>query len=176
MRKRSAGFSLLEVVIAVGVLALTVVAMIGVVGPLLRGISDSRMSAELEAILAALRQWSAESAEVDFTTLRSEIRGEAERYVYRLESSLAGEGGWVVSNAQDFQRDLSQVSQSQFVRGPVACYLQLSSEAQISDNYEPVLIELWMAGVPEPNSDLADWQSALEGRQPDYTVRLVIHR
>lgn len=170
------GFSLLEVILAVGVLSVAVVALIGIVGPLLRGMTDDQASGELEAVLATIRQWSAEEASEDYDAMRGELRSGVERILYRVESQSLDDAGWTLSDSGEFASELSSASASRFVRGPSAYYLEMSSESELADSYEPFVISMWIAGVPEPGSNVSNWASALQARDPDHVVRYVIHR
>lgn len=171
------GFSLLEVVLAVGVLSLAVIALVGVVGPLLRGMAEDQIGGDLEPLFAEIRQWSSEQARMDYTQFRDGLRSGRVGYAYKIEAGTTlTDAGWRVTDAADFSRELATGSASRFVRGPVACYLEFASLGANSTDYEPFTIKIWKGGLPDPETSLQDWTSVLLDRNPDYSIRYVVHR
>lgn len=166
-------FSLLEVVLAIGVFAVAVIALVGMSGPLLREISDEQTSGELEPILGATRQWVANAAQEDFGSLRQSLQGEGHRiFVYQREvlaaatgdgswGAASGRAGWTagewseLASAVDLaQGDLTLGGSAVFVADLVALPEPAGARPR---GYVPVEATLRKLPRPEPGGDLAAW-------------------
>ncbi|MFW6354867.1 MAG: type II secretion system protein [Verrucomicrobiota bacterium] len=182
-RRRTAGFSLVEVVLAVGVLGLAVIALLGVAGPLLRQMAEDRAGDEVEAVAEALARWAGSEAQMGFDPLAEELRGGVvELFGYELTDGpgeLSGlEAGWRVSREGRFEELRGPATPALAVRGARSYLLRLEAmaEAVPSSSHVPVRVRLWKHGAPEPGTSATAWRDRFNGLAPDREVYFVLRR
>ena len=113
-------FSLLEVVLALGIFALAVIALVGLSGPLLSDLQNERREGELENVLAATRAWVAREAHEDFAAFRGELSGGRRELVAFLLEPLEEDGpaGWRIGTTTELDGFLDLNDATTAVRGP----------------------------------------------------------
>jgi Tfp pilus assembly protein PilV len=173
------GFSLLEVVLAIGILGLSILALVGLGGPLLRQMAEERQGAELEAVLAATREWVSRAAAEDFDAFARSFEGGARvLYAYRLEAlSREGEAGWTVSEPAGLAGAGELSAGEAALDGPFVFRLELEALPAPPDAPErgwlPLRVELRAAPVPEPGADLREWSARVRAGAPGHRFHLV---
>ena len=172
MKRRRLGFTLIEVVLAIGVFALAGVALLGLLGPMLRQLQEDPSERALGAVLQGLESWLAETAAEDFPALLQRLEAEAgiALFVYEQLSATGAEAGrgWSAAEGPDFWRD---VEDPETAVGAQVYALQLRAPPVAApSNGRAVQVDLRKGGAPSPDDTLADWSTAMANRPRWKTV------
>lgn len=179
IQRRSSAFSLLEVVLALGIFALAVIALVGLSGPLLSDLKNERRDAELEGVLEAARAWVSREARADFAAFRGEIEGGRRELVAFLLEPLEenGASGWRIGTTSELAGYLDLSDTTTVVRGPSVFVLALepvpAPAGEPPRGFLPLKAELREQPVPEPGSDLSAWLSDRTTAETTRTFHLV---
>lgn len=113
------GFSLVEVILALGVFAFAILALLGVMGPIISQISEDRKLADASQIIDSVNIWLRERSRENYVQQYSEIRSAGSSglsiYFYLWEAS-DGNGivsSWKLGDSSSLSADMNAVGSSQ---------------------------------------------------------------
>lgn len=115
----SHGFSLIEVVLAIGIFLVTVLALVGLLGPTLKSVDEVEQTDEVSSIVNTLNAFLQNSPDIPLTSNASKFNaiynavgdgGEATVYIYRwYEDSVDAAGSPIVKLEVGFASDESGI-------------------------------------------------------------------
>jgi len=174
-------FSLLEVVLAIAIFGLAVIALVGLSGPLMRRMAEAQESAALEPVVAVTRSWVETQARLDFAALRATLESDPVRYAYRLEpldgDAAATAAGWHLGDSADLSA-LAAVGDVPMILGDgtvfvVQLHVETPSAGNASTTYLRARADVAEAPAPEPGGDFAAWETRAATQPHIHSFRLV---
>lgn len=99
INKRVKGFSLIEVVVAVGIFAIAIVSVIGLLGPINKSVAEVRDFDDASRVVSAIQS---KLQTAGFTAVKTIMDGGTKVYASRDGNQVATASGWIGSNADKF--------------------------------------------------------------------------
>ncbi len=180
--QRSAGFSLVEVALAVALFAIAILTLVGLGGPLMRQVSEDRNGVELGNLLAALDHSLKAEARLDYARLVTAVKANRyQRIGFLVEGSgPQGPSGWQIGTLQDLARLRRTREARDFPVFPwlyaFDCRAIAGPGGRDSPNFQPILVEIRRLPMPDPTLSTAEMEERFARMAPTYSVHTVFFR
>lgn len=181
-RRHNGGFSLVEVVIAMGIFALAILALVGVIGPMLAQSNEEAAEADEARVIEVVRQWfaSTDLSTWDEGTRKLDAGGTLEFIVYawREPNEPAQWRCWRVDSGSERQsaaQDVQDYGNANGTLGSAIFSLRIEEAPEYypgasngntsrPDTYRALHAAVRREPPPEPGTDLASLLDDLDGR------------
>lgn len=179
-RRGRSGFSLVEVVLAIGVFAVGILALVGVMGPLMVESPDDAAQADYGQLVALTRSWLQEQGadQVTFESARTALLGlgdddEWPLYAYAWEDPETSQITWQVGARSRLEGDFADMASGfGLFRSPIYRLGMRPAEATVrpeafsdQNNFSSGLIPLEVvvtaASSRGPGSTIDEWETAV---------------